>query len=123
MIHLATAVLIAALTGKRTAAAAVRERVRDGIRLGLCTIVLYEWWRGPRTEEELADQELLFPSRLAIPFGPREAAIAAEIYSRVRRPRGREIDIAIAACAVSQGASLWTLNAADFRDIPGLDVI
>jgi predicted nucleic acid-binding protein len=123
MIHLDTAVLIAALTGKRTAAAAVRERVRDGIRLGLCTIVLYEWWRGPRTEEELADQELLFPSRLAIPFGPHEAAIAAEIYSRVRRPRGREIDIAIAACAVSQGASLWTLNAADFRDIPGLDVI
>jgi predicted nucleic acid-binding protein len=123
MIHLDTSVLISALTGTRTAAGALRERVRDGIRLGVCTIVLYEWWRGPRTEEELGDQELLFPTHLAVPFGIREAAIAAETYRRLKRPRGREIDIAIAACAISQGASLWTLNPRDFGDFPGLDVV
>ncbi len=123
MIHLDTSVLVRALTGARTEAPALRERVRDGVRLGLCTIVLYEWWRGPRTEEELADQQLLFPARTAAAFGVREAAIAADVYSQLKNPRRREIDIAIAACAIAQGASLWTLNPLDFRDIPRLDVI
>jgi predicted nucleic acid-binding protein len=36
------------------------------------------------------------------------------------RARGREIEIAIAACAMSWHASLWTLNPDDFADIPGL---
>jgi predicted nucleic acid-binding protein len=123
MIHLDTSVLVRALTGGRTDAPALRERVRDGIRLGLCTIVLYEWWRGPRSEQELADQELLFPARAAASFGIREAAIAADLYARLKNPRRREIDIAIAACAIVQGASLWTLNPRDFQDIPDLDVI
>jgi predicted nucleic acid-binding protein len=26
----------------------------------------------------------------------------------------------VAACARTSGAALWTLNASDFRDIPGL---
>lgn len=30
------------------------------------------------------------------------------------------MDIAIAACAIVRDAELWTLNPADFRDIPGL---
>jgi predicted nucleic acid-binding protein len=123
MIHLDTSVLVKALTGERTEAPALRERVRDGIRLGVSTIVIYEWWRGPRSDEELADQELLFPARAAAPFGVREAAIAAQLYSRLKNPRRREIDIAIAACAVAQGASLWTLNPKDFQDIPDLSVI
>src|SRR5919107_1826408 len=110
MIHLDTSVLIAALSGKRVGAAALRERVRDGIRLGICTLVLYEWWRGPRAEDEIEDQETLFPSRAAAPFGPREAAIAASVYIQLKRPRQREIDIAIAACAIAQDAALWTAN-------------
>jgi predicted nucleic acid-binding protein len=97
----------------------LRERVRDGIRLGLCTIVLYEWWRGARSEEELADQERLFPARAAASFGIREAAIAADLYARLKDPRRREIDIVIAACAIAQGAALWTVNPRDFQDIPG----
>jgi predicted nucleic acid-binding protein len=34
--------------------------------------------------------------------------------------RGLEIDLAIAACAVEHNASLWTLNPADFKDVPAL---
>jgi predicted nucleic acid-binding protein len=52
-----------------------------------------------------------------------EAAIAADAYSRMRRPRGREIDLAIAACAIAHGAALWTLNRADFADIIGLGLV
>jgi predicted nucleic acid-binding protein len=53
-------------------------------------------------------------------FGEHEARVAAELYRQVKRPRGRERDIAIAACALTQEASLWTLNPEDFWDIPGL---
>jgi predicted nucleic acid-binding protein len=30
------------------------------------------------------------------------------------------MDLAIAACAIRREAELWTLNGADFKDIPGL---
>ena len=40
--------------------------------------------------------------------------------SMVSRARGREVDIAIAAHAIVRQCSLWTLNAEDFEDLPGL---
>lgn len=86
-------------------------------------LVLYEWLRGPRLREELADQEALFPRETAISFGPREAALAGDLYRAVKRPRGREVDLAIAACALAWGAELWTLDRDDFRDIPGLNAM
>jgi predicted nucleic acid-binding protein len=39
------------------------------------------------------------------------------------RGRGREIDPAIAAVAIVREAGLWTLNTADFKDIPGLQLV
>jgi predicted nucleic acid-binding protein len=42
------------------------------------------------------------------------------MYRGLKRARGRDIDIAIAVCAIAQGARLWTLNPGDFRDLPGL---
>jgi predicted nucleic acid-binding protein len=41
----------------------------------------------------------------------------------MRRPTGCEIAIAIGACAIAAGAGLWTLNQADFRDIPDLRLV
>ena len=67
-------------------------------------------------------QEALFPREAAVPFGPREAALSAKLYQSLRRPRGREMDIAIAACAITHQAELWTLNQTDFKDIPGLRI-
>jgi predicted nucleic acid-binding protein len=49
--------------------------------------------------------------------------VAARLYGTVKQPRGREIDLAVAACALHDGAALWTLNRADFRDLPGLTLI
>ena len=79
--------------------------------------------RGPRLPEEIADQEALFPSDSAIPFGSAEALLAGSLYRKIKRPRGREIDIAIAACAIANEAHLWTLNPSDFEDIPHLNLI
>ena len=86
-------------------------------------MVLYEWLRGPRLPQELNVQEELFPREQAIPFGPEEAAAAAHLYRAVRRGRGREIDLAIAATAITRDAALWTLNRDDFADIDGLRLV
>lgn len=88
----------------------------------MSTIVLYEWLRGPRRTAELDDQEALFPRTEALAFDHESAAIAAGLYTQLRRARGREIGLAIAACAIARGASLWTLNRSDFADIPGLEL-
>ncbi len=123
MIHLDTSALIAALSGQRREASMLRRLVADGERLGVSSIVLYEWWRGPRTEDELDVQEALVPARSACGFGAAEAALAADLYRRLSRPRNRGIDLAIAACAITQHAALWTLNPRDFSDIPDLEII
>ena len=122
MIHLDTSVLIDALTGPRRSMPALRRVVADGIRLGVSALVLYEWRRGPRTEMELAIETALLGPDAVVSFGDAEARVAADVYRQVRRARGRELDIAIAACALAQSARLWTGNPDDFRDIPGLEL-
>lgn len=122
MIALDTSVLIDALTGPRRSAATLREAIAQGRRLVLPALVLFEWLRGPRQLAELEVQEALLPREGAVPFGPEEAALAAELYATLPRSRGREVDLAIAACAITQGAELWTLNPKDFEDVPGLEL-
>jgi len=123
MIHLDTSALVAAFAGSSTALQRLRELIADGERPGMSTLVLYEWWRGPRTPQELADQEAMLPSAQAFPFGSREADIAASLHRELARRRRRSLDIAIAACAIAQNAALWTLNPRDFADVPGLTLI
>jgi len=123
MIHLDTSALIAALSGPRSHAHVLRRFVADGERLGVSAIVLYEWWRGPRNDEELNAQEVLLPARTACQFGIAEAALAAHIYRQLKQPRRREIDVAIAACAILHNAALWTLNPRDFSDLPDLELV
>lgn len=120
MIFLDTSLLVDALSGAEQSAAALRRAIQEGERIQLSSLVIYEWLRGPRVPQELAAQEALFPSEAAVPFGWRDAALSAKLYRSVRRARGREFDIAIAACAMTHEAQLWTLNTADFKDIPGL---
>jgi predicted nucleic acid-binding protein len=120
VIVLDTSVLIDGLTGPKRSAAAIRESLVEGERMMLPALVLYEWLRGPRLPEELAAQEALFPAKSAVPFGPEEAIASAGLYRTVKRPRSREVDLAIAACALVRGAHLWTLNPGDFRDVPGI---
>jgi predicted nucleic acid-binding protein len=122
-VHVDTSALIDALTGPRRSLEVLIDLTEQGHRLSLSTIVLYEWLRGPRTRAELTAQEDLFPRDRAVPFAPEPAVIAARLYTAVARPRGREIDLAVAACALHDGAALWTLKRADFRDLPGLSLL
>ena len=122
MIVLDTSVLIDALCGPKRSAPALRRSIADGELVVLPALVLFEWLRGPRRVPELEAQEALFPRRQALPFGEHAAGVAAELYRQVARPRGREIDLAIAACAIVRAGPLWTLNRDDFSDVPGLDL-
>jgi len=120
VIHLDTSVLVDALSGRRRSATQLQAVTTRGERMGISALVLYEWLRGPRTPAELTDQEALFPTGDAAPFGAPEALLAARLHREVSRSRHRELDLGIAACAIAQGARLWTLNADDFADVPGL---
>ncbi len=122
-VHVDTSALVDALTGPRRSLDVLIGLAGQGHRLSVSAIVLYEWLRGPRTRDELAVQEELFPRKQAVPFGAEQAAVAARLYQAVARPRSREIDLAVAACALHDRAALWTLNGADFRDVPGLTLV
>ena len=115
-----TSVLVDCLTGPRRLLPALRRAFDEGHRLTISTIVLYEWLRGPRSPEELSSQDFLFPSGATLPYEPEDAKLSAKLYRSITRARGREADLAIAAGAIRREAELWTLNDADFADIPGL---
>ena len=123
IVHVDTSALIDTLTGPRRSLEELVGLIKEGHRVALSTVVLYEWLRGPRTTDELRAQEEIFPRESAVSFDTESAAIAAQLYGTVRRPRGREIDLAVAASALSQDAALWTLNRRDFEDIPELALV
>jgi predicted nucleic acid-binding protein len=119
-IHIDTCALVDALTGPRRSLKVLRAFVEQGRPIAISSLTFFEWKRGPRTRAELLAQEALLPTEAVVPFDGAAATLAADLYQRLSRPRGREIDLAIAAVAISQRAALWTLNRADFDDIPGL---
>ena len=123
MILIDTSALIGCLTGPRRSLPKLREIVASGEEIGISSLVLYEWLRGPRTQEELTDQEAILPTERQWGFSAAEATKAADLYRRFPRARGREIDIAIAATAIARDARLWTLNPEDFHDIEGLQLV
>ena len=123
IVHVDTSALVDALTGPRRSLDTLIRLTDQGHRLMISTIVLYEWLRGPRTRAELTAQEDLFPTEHAVAFGAAEAAMAARLYKQLARPRGREIDLAVAASAIANSAVIWTLNPGGFRDIPDLRLV
>jgi predicted nucleic acid-binding protein len=123
IVHLDTSALVDAVAGERRGYRQLAAIVQADHRLAISTIALYEWLRGPRTARELVSQTELLPPDAVVAFGPESAARAASLYRAVRRPRGRDLDLAIAACAIEHDAVLWTASTRDFDDIPGLRLL
>jgi len=122
MIHLDTSVLIDAFVPPGRRLFDLERTIADGEPLACSTVALFEWLRGPRTAAELLVQARLLPTSSLVVFGQAEAEQAAALYRKLSRPRGREIDLMIGACAIVHGARLWTINASDFKDIPNLSL-
>jgi predicted nucleic acid-binding protein len=118
IVHLDTSVLIEALAP--TDRDLLDQAILQDDQLVVSTLVLYEWSRRPRSRAQREALAALFPADRIVVFGVDEALRAARVYQDVKRARTREVDIAIAACALEHNAALWTLNQGDFRDIPGL---
>ena len=122
LIHLDTSVLVDAFTGPRRALAQVAGATSAGHVITFCTLVQYEWLRGPRAPHEDEAVRRFFGDDAIAAFGSREAETAAALFRSVKRARQRQADLAIAACALERNARLWTLNEPDFADVPGLNL-
>ena len=66
--------------------------------------------------------DVLLETLEILPFGPDDAAAYGRIVSQLGFSRPKVIDRMIAAQAIRVGAALATLNARDFRDIPGVNL-
>jgi uncharacterized protein with PIN domain len=90
VIHLDTSVLVDALTGTRRTGASFRRAAAEDERMLISTLAVYEWVRGPRTREELIDQETFFyvslqylsdmPSLCSRPISSAESALRGGVW-------------------------------------------
>ena len=75
----------------------------------------------PAIGDRTPRQEELFPRDAAVPFDALAADRAAALYADLPRARGRDLDLAIAACAIVHEAALWTLNPEGLRRHSGAE--
>jgi tRNA(fMet)-specific endonuclease VapC len=109
--------------------AASRAAVAQGDRIGIGMPVLGELWAGVELSASRALNVKLLKRQLAEltiwPFDVAAAEKFGEVFADLRR-RGRpmqQIDMQLAAIALSLGNSMVVTKDADFAAIPGLDVV
>jgi tRNA(fMet)-specific endonuclease VapC len=81
--------------------------------------------RGARRNQRGAFVEHLLTQLPAVPVTERVARVHADIWAQLQT-RGRPIgphDLWIAATALAHGMAVATLNASEFAQVPGLEVI
>ncbi len=85
-----------------------------GQTLATSAIAWTEFINGPVTPLELSRAEAVLQSRI-IPFGQKEAVLAADLFNKTGRRRGSRFDCLIAATAITAQAEVATLNEPDFK--------
>jgi len=114
MIHLDTNYLIGLLVRGSIPAADVDRWLAAGEDLAVSAVAWSEFLNGPVTAVEISRVGAVIQSRV-VPFGPAEAALAADLFNKTGRRRGSRFDCLIAATAIAANASLATVNTADFK--------
>ena len=119
-VHLDTDFLVYAVSTAGPERRRLLELAASGRVIQMSAIAWYEFYRGPRTPEQLAVGRSFFSEDGIIAFPEHLAAAAAEVYRALGSPRRRTADIAIGVTASVLNAVLLTRNADDFEGIPGL---
>jgi predicted nucleic acid-binding protein len=86
-----------------------------GQTLASSAIAWTEFLNGPVAPLEVSRVEAVLQSRI-IPFGQKEAALAADLFNKTGRRRGSRFDCLIAATAIIAQAETATVNRSDFKD-------
>jgi predicted nucleic acid-binding protein len=114
MIHLDTNYLIGLLVKGSSEAGNVDVWLASGQTLATSAIAWTEFLNGPVTPLEVSRAEAVLQSRI-IPFGQKEAALAADLFNQTGRRRGSRFDCLIAATAIIAQAEAATVNQSDFK--------
>jgi predicted nucleic acid-binding protein len=114
MIHLDTNYLIGLLVKGSAQAQEVDGWLADGKTLASSAVAWTEFLNGPVTLLDIGRAEAVLQSRI-VPFGQREAVLAADLFNKTGRRRGSRFDCFIAATAILEKAEVATVNQADFK--------
>ncbi len=114
MIHLDTNYLIGLAVPGSHEAEKVDEWLAASQSLAVSAIAWSEFLNGPVTPEEISRVEAVVQANIR-PFGPHEAARAADLFNKTGRRRGSRFDCFIAAAAMTEDAEMATANQEDFK--------
>ncbi len=114
MIHLDTNYLIALVTPQSVVRPQLFQWMSSGEVLAASTIAWSEFLNGPVSANEKQQVAAMIEDRL-IPFGEKEAVVAAELFNKTGRKRQKQIDCFIAATAMCGRVPLATQNTKDFQ--------
>ncbi len=114
MIHLDTNYLIGLLVKGSPEAGDVDGWLVAGQTLATSAIAWTEFLNGPVTPLEVSRAEAVLQFRI-IPFGQKEAVLAADLFNKTGRRRGSRFDCLIAATAIIAQAEAATVNQPDFK--------
>ena len=113
MIHLDTSFLIHALVPASRADKHLRTWLRDGDDLAISAVAWTEFLCAPVGPRELEIVSAMFHD--VVSYTAADTELAARLFNLGGRRWGTIADCMIAAVAIRAGASLATMNPADFR--------
>ena len=116
--------LIEYFRAKDKSATRLARLIREGRRMGLSTVVLFEVLAGADAAQREFWKEF-FRGAVRLPFDERTAEIAADIFRTLQQKNIRldSADVFIAATAIVNGLPVATLNRKHFEQIDGLELI
>lgn len=114
MIHLDTNLLIDLVTIGSPHIAVICQWLEAGEELAVSAIAWSEFLNGPHTKQQKDAVQAIVEGRI-LDFSAKEAEQASRLFHYTGRKRGSHSDCMIAACGMTQDASVATRNIGDFE--------